>query len=76
MSNITLEEALEYELSAAYRQAYGKEPSAQWRKALALRAGTMGRVATLDEAADAIGVTRESGVPHSGVTHGGRARRC
>lgn len=55
----TLEDEFEALLARAYKAASGKEPSAGWLTALAMRAGTRGPVATLDQAADTLGVTRE-----------------
>lgn len=59
MTNLTLEDEVEALLAAGYKAASGKDPSPEWLMALAMRTGTRGAVATLDEAGDAIGVTRE-----------------
>lgn len=55
----TLEDHVEAALAAAYEAAKGKPPEIARLVAIAMRVGTMGRVATLDEAGDAAGVTRE-----------------
>ena len=59
MSGSTLEDAFEAQLALAYHAAYKKDATDDWLLALSMRAGTGGQVATLDEAGDAIGVTRE-----------------
>jgi hypothetical protein len=59
VTNRTLEDEVESLVAAGYEAAYGKQPTADWLTALCMRAGTWGSIATLDEAGDAIGVTRE-----------------
>ena len=59
MTNPTLEDEVEALLAEAYEAAFLRTPSEDWMKAIALRVGTKGAVATLDEAGKAIGVTRE-----------------
>lgn len=59
MSDVTLEDEFESHLRAAYVKAHRKEPTAEWLRALSMRAGTRGPVATLEDAGKAIGVTRE-----------------
>lgn len=54
-----LEDEFEALLVDAYRMAFGKEPSAEWLTGLAMRAGSRGPVATLEEAGQFLGVTRE-----------------
>lgn len=56
----TLEDEMEALLIKAYMAAHrGKAPTPEWATALSMRAGIHGEVATLEEAAQAIGVTRE-----------------
>lgn len=59
MSGPTLEDEVEAALAEAYEAAFGKRPSDHWMKAIAMRVGTRGEVATLDEAGTSVGVTRE-----------------
>ncbi|MHA6695294.1 hypothetical protein [Homoserinimonas sp. A520] len=59
MSENTVEDEFEIALAYAYKAAFGKEASQDWLRALAMRFGVHGSVATLDQAGDAIGVTRE-----------------
>lgn len=59
MTNSTLEDEVEGLLVEAYIAAYNRQPSDDWLKAIAMRVGTRGEVATLDQAGAAIGVTRE-----------------
>jgi len=59
MISLTLEDELEILLSKAYTAAFGKEPSADWVSAMSMRAGALGSVATLDQAGEVAGVTRE-----------------
>jgi hypothetical protein len=59
MSEGTLETEFEEHLRAAYLKAYQKEPTPEWFRALSMRAGSRGPVATLEDAGRAIGVTRE-----------------
>lgn len=54
-----LEDEIEGLIAEAYKAAFDREPSERWLKAIAMRVGTKGDVATLDEAGVAIGVTRE-----------------
>lgn len=59
MNNPRFEDEIESLLVVAYEAAFKRQPSNEWLKALAMRAGTKGDVSTLDEAGSAIGVTRE-----------------
>lgn len=59
MTNPTFEDEVEGLLVEAYEAAFKHQPSDKWLEAIAMRAGTKGDVATLDEAGAAIGVTRE-----------------
>ena len=59
MSGPTLEDEVEAVLAESYETAFGTRPSEDWMKAIAMRVGTRGEVATLDEAGSAIGLTRE-----------------
>jgi hypothetical protein len=59
MSDRTIEDEFEDLLVAAYRAAFGKDPSDAHLLAMSMRAGTKGTVRTLAETGDAIGVTRE-----------------
>ena len=59
MTNPRFEDDVEALLVKAYTAAFKREPSEDWFKAIAMRVGTKGDVATLEEAGDAIGVTRE-----------------
>lgn len=59
MTNLRFEDEVEAMLVEAYKAAFKRQPSKEWLKAIAMRVGTKGEVATLDEAGDAIGVTRE-----------------
>lgn len=59
MNGLTLEDEVEWHLAAAYEVTYGKEPTREWLRALAMRTGTEGNVATLNEAGQAADVTRE-----------------
>lgn len=59
MSESVLEEGFESLLSDAYKEAFGKEPTPEWLTTLAMRAGSRGPIATLDEAGQFLGVTRE-----------------
>ena len=59
MNESSLEEAFEVLIASAYRAAYGKAASEEWLLALSMRAGTKGTIATLDQAGELIGVTRE-----------------
>lgn len=53
------EDEVEAALVRAYNAAFERPPSEDWLKAIAMRVGTTGDVATLDEAGGAVGVTRE-----------------
>lgn len=55
----TLEDEFEELLAAAYRSSFGKDPTDLWLAAIASRAGTRGAVATLNQAGDLLGVSRE-----------------
>lgn len=57
--NRPLEDEFEALIADAYKAALGKEPSADWVTALAMRAGSRGPVSTLEEAGQFLGVTRE-----------------
>lgn len=59
MTNSTFEDEVEGLLVEAYKAAYKRQPSDDWLKAISMRAGTKGDVATLDEAGSTMGVTRE-----------------
>ena len=59
MSQPTFEDDVELMLYDAYCAAFGRPPSENWLRAIALRVGTTGEVETLEEAGAAIGVTRE-----------------
>jgi hypothetical protein len=59
MSYIALEDSFEALLVGAYKEAFGKDPTPEWSTALAMRAGTRGSIATLDETGRFLGVTRE-----------------
>jgi hypothetical protein len=59
MSESVLEDAFESLLAAAYKDAFGKEPTPAWLTTLAMRTGSRGPIATLDEAGQFVGVTRE-----------------
>ena len=59
MSNLVFEDGVEDLLAEAYEAAFKRQPTGGWFKAIAMRVGITGDVATLDEAAEAIGVTRE-----------------
>lgn len=59
MTTLRFEDEVETLLSGCYEAAFNREPSEAWLAAIAMRVGTRGDVATLNEAADAIGVTRE-----------------
>jgi hypothetical protein len=59
MSDLTLEDEFEAHVRAAYVKSFRKEPTPEWLRALSMRAGTRGPVATLDDAGKVIGVTRE-----------------
>ena len=59
MSGRTLEDEVEAVLLESYEATFGKPPSEDWMKAIVMRVGTCGEVATLDEAGSAIGITRE-----------------
>lgn len=59
MTGRRFEDEVEALLAEAYRVAFRHKPSEEWLTAIAMRAGTRGPVATLDEAGKAIGVTRE-----------------
>ncbi len=59
MTNPRFEDQVEALLVEAYKAAFKRQPSDDWLKAIAMRVGTKGHVATLYEAGDAIGVTRE-----------------
>lgn len=59
MTKPRFEDEVEAILVEAYHAAFGREPTDKWLTAIAMRVGTTGEVATLDEAGDAIGVTRE-----------------
>ncbi|WP_372460302.1 hypothetical protein [Microbacterium profundi] len=59
MTNLRFEDEVETLLAQAHLAAFGREPSERWLTAIAMRVGTRGPIATLDEAGDAIGVTRE-----------------
>lgn len=56
---LRFEDHVEAALARAYSVAYGSEPDTTRLRAIAMRAGTRGPVATLDEAGDVIGVSRE-----------------
>lgn len=55
----SFEDEVEQLLVDAYKAVFNRPPSKDWFKAMAMRVGTTGEVATLNEAGDAIGVTRE-----------------
>ncbi len=55
----TFESTAEYLLAKAHHAAFGKPPTGPWLRAIAMRAGTRGPVATLADAGAAAGVTRE-----------------
>lgn len=59
MTGMTLEDKIELILADAYKSVFEKDPSAARLTAISMRVGTRGDVATLDEAGDALGVTRE-----------------
>lgn len=59
MINPRFEDEVEVMLGEAYKATFKHQPSEDWLRAIALRVGTKGDVATLDEAGGAIGVTRE-----------------
>src|SRR5437868_6148910 len=59
MTHWTFEDDVDLVLYDAYRAAFGRRPSHEWLKAITMRVGTTGEVATLEEAGAAIGVTRE-----------------
>lgn len=58
MTNRGIEDEVEALVVEVYEAVYGKPPG-KWLKAILLRVGTTGVVATLEEAGNAIGVTRE-----------------
>lgn len=55
----TFEDEVEDLLVNAFEVAFKRTPSDEWLQAIAMRVGTRGDVATLDEAGAAVGVTRE-----------------
>jgi hypothetical protein len=59
MTNPRFEDEVEALLVNAYKAAFKRQPSEDWFKAIAMRVGTKGDVATLQEAGAVIGVTRE-----------------
>ena len=59
MTNPSFEDEVEDLLVEAYKAAFKRQPSDEWLRAIAMRVGTKGNVATLDEAGAAAGVTRE-----------------
>ncbi|MFI1997012.1 hypothetical protein [Actinoplanes sp. NPDC020271] len=59
MSNPIFEDEVDALLIEAYEAAFKRQPTKQWLEAIAMRVGTKGGVATLDEAAEVTGVTRE-----------------
>lgn len=59
MTNPSFEDEVEDLLIEAYKAAFKRQPSDEWLRAIAMRVGTKGNVATLDEAGAAAGVTRE-----------------
>lgn len=59
MNTPKFEDEVEASLVLAYNVAFKRQPSEDWLEAIAMRVGTRGDVATLDEAGGAIGVTRE-----------------
>jgi hypothetical protein len=59
MSDRPIEDEFEDLLTVAYRAAFHKEPSDAHLRAMTMRAGTTGTIATLAETGEAIGVTRE-----------------
>lgn len=59
MTNPRFEDEVEHLLVESYKAAFKRPPSDKWLEAIAMRVGTKGDVATLDEAGAAIGVTRE-----------------
>ncbi|WP_159698329.1 hypothetical protein [Arthrobacter sp. 18067] len=59
MTSRRLEDEVESLLVEAYTTAFNRQPSDDWRRAMAMRVGTAGDVSTLDEAGAEIGVTRE-----------------
>jgi hypothetical protein len=59
MSHTALEDSFEGLLVDAYKEAFGKDPTPEWKTALGMRAGTHGPIATLDETGQFLGVTRE-----------------
>ena len=54
-----VEDEIEALLVAAYSTAFGKQPTPEWLKAIGMRAGAFGEIATLDQAAEATGVSRQ-----------------
>lgn len=59
MNSPRFEDEVEASLLLAYHAAFKRQPSEDWLRAIAMRVGTRGDVATLNEAGSAIGVTRE-----------------
>jgi hypothetical protein len=59
LSGPTLEDEVEAVIAESYESVFGKPPTEDWMRAIAMRVGTSGEVATLDEAGSTIGVTRE-----------------
>lgn len=59
MTGRTLEDEVETHLAASYSAAFGKDPTPEWLEAIGMRVGTRGPLATLDEAGQFVGVTRE-----------------
>lgn len=59
MTKLRFEDEVEAILVDAYQAAFGRQPTDKWLTAITMRVGTTGEVATLDEAGEAVGVTRE-----------------
>jgi Sigma-70, region 4 len=59
MDQVTIEDEFDAAIASAYEKATGKAPDERWMKSLRMRFGSAGTVSTLDEAGEAIGVTRE-----------------
>lgn len=59
MTDLSFEDEVEALFAPAFIAAFERPPSQAWLKAIAMRVGTQGDVATLDEAGQAVGVTRE-----------------
>ena len=59
MTEVALEDEFEAHLIAAFEAGYLKGPPPEWTNSIAMRAGTRGPIATLEEAGDSAGVSRE-----------------